>query len=85
MAKVSLAKRRAARKNYAKVAKKSPAGAPGGPRSKALLASVEAGGARNPGAVIGTIGRKKYGAKKMGKWSGAGRHRAAMARKKSGK
>ena len=45
MAKASLAKRRAARKNYAKVAKKSPAGAPGGPRSKALLAAVEAGSA----------------------------------------
>lgn len=30
---------------------------------------------KNPGAVIGIMGRKKYGAKKMAKWSAAGRKR----------
>ena len=33
-------------------------------------------GVRNPGAIIGKIGREKYGAKRMGKWSAAGRKRA---------
>ena len=33
-------------------------------------------GVRNPGAIIGKIGREKYGAHKMGKWAAAGRKRA---------
>ena len=33
------------------------------------------GKVRDPGAVIGAIGRKKYGAKRMGKWAAAGRKR----------
>lgn len=32
-------------------------------------------GIRNPGAVAASIGRKKYGAKKMAKMSAAGRKR----------
>lgn len=36
-----------------------------GRRFSALEASIAAGGARNPAAVAASIGRKKYGAKKM--------------------
>lgn len=34
---------------------------------KAVEASAKAGGARNPGAVAASIGRKKYGAKAFNK------------------
>jgi hypothetical protein len=33
-------------------------------------------GITDPGALAASIGRKKYGAKKMAKWSAAGRKRA---------
>ncbi len=33
-------------------------------------------GVTDPGGLAGYIGRKKWGAKKMGKWSAAGRKRA---------
>jgi len=53
----------------------------GGGRFQALehkLAGRE--GVYDPGALAGWIGRQKYGAKQMGKWSGAGRRRAARGR-----
>lgn len=60
-----------------------PAGKLGaGTRFKAMKKGLAARGARNPGALAAWIGRKKYGAKKMGKLSGAGRHRAAVRRKR---
>jgi hypothetical protein len=36
-------------------------------------------GVRNPGALAAYIGRKKYGAKKMGQLSAGGRRAAAVA------
>ncbi len=52
-------KLRAAKKKY-QHAKATTA--PGeGSRFKALKEAVAAGGARNPGAVAATIGRRKYG------------------------
>jgi hypothetical protein len=39
-------------------------------------------GVRNPGALAASIGRKKYGAKKMARFSAQGRKRAARKRKK---
>lgn len=36
-------------------------------------------GVRNPGALAAYIGRKKYGASKMGKLSAGGRRAAAVA------
>jgi hypothetical protein len=51
--------------------------APGGggrfQKLKGELASEP--GVRNPGALAAYIGRKKYGAKKMGAWSAQGRMR----------
>ena len=44
-----------------------------GKRFAALEKSIAAGGAKDPGAVAASIGRKKFGAKKMGKLSGKGR------------
>jgi hypothetical protein len=38
-----------------------------------VKASAAAGGARNPGAVAASIGRKKYGAKKFNKAAAAGK------------
>lgn len=47
-----------------------------GARFKALKKEIAAkGGARDPGAVAATIGRKKYGKKKMAKMAAAGRKR----------
>jgi hypothetical protein len=66
----ALAKRKAARTEYKKAAKK-PLGS--GARFKAIEKSAKASGASNPAAVAAAIGRKKYGAKKMGKLSAAGR------------
>jgi hypothetical protein len=71
MAKKGLAARRAARKNYQKVAKTSKLGS--GKRFAALEASAKASGASNPAAVAAAAGRKKYGKKKMAKMSAAGR------------
>lgn len=71
MAKKSLPARRAARKNYEKVAKTSKPGT--GKRFAAVARSAAAGGATNPEAVAAAIGRKKYGAKKMAKMSAKSR------------
>jgi hypothetical protein len=40
-----------------------------GSRFKQLSSSLAKHGAKNPGALAAWIGRKKYGAKKMGKLS----------------
>lgn len=47
----------------------------GGGRFAALKKSIAKGGAKNPAAVAASIGREKYGAKKMAKMSAAGRKR----------
>lgn len=36
-------------------------------------------GVRNPGALVASFGRKKYGAKKMGAMAAAGRKRGAIS------
>ena len=40
-----------------------------GARFKALAGELKSKGAENPGALAAAIGRKKYGAKKMGQLS----------------
>ena len=47
-----------------------------GARFKAIEKSAKASGATDPGAVAAAIGRKKYGAKKMGQLSAKGRKKA---------
>jgi hypothetical protein len=47
-----------------------------GKRFSALKSALKAKGATNPGALAGWIGRRKYGAKKMGQLSAKGRKRA---------
>jgi hypothetical protein len=69
--KKSLSKRRAARKNYKKVAAKSKPGE--GSRFKAVEKSAAASGASNPAAVAASVGRKKYGKAKFQKMAAAGR------------
>lgn len=39
-------------------------------------------GVRNPGGIIGKIGRAKYGKARMAKWSAAGKKRAGARRKR---
>lgn len=39
-------------------------------------------GVRNPGALAASIGRKKYGSKRMAKMSAQGRRRKSRARKR---
>lgn len=46
-----------------------------GARFKALKAKLAKKGIRDPGALAASIGRKKYGAKKMAKMAAAGRKR----------
>lgn len=49
----------------------------GGGRFQKLEASIaKRGGVKNPAAVAASIGRKKYGGKKMAKMAAAGRKRA---------
>ena len=49
----------------------------GGGRFAALEKSIaKRGGVKNPAAVAASIGRKKYGAKKMAKMAATGRRRA---------
>jgi len=67
----SLNKRRAARKNYEKVAKTSKPGEGG--RFAALSKAAKAGGAKNPDAVAAMVGRKKYGAAKFAQMAAAGK------------
>jgi len=52
-----------------------------GKRFAALKKKVAKKGVRNPAALAASIGRKKYGAKKMAKLAAAGRKRAARKRK----
>jgi hypothetical protein len=47
-----------------------------GQRFKQLKRKLAAKGIRDPGALAGAIGRKKWGAKRMAKMSAAGRRRA---------
>ncbi|HEY5708587.1 MAG TPA: hypothetical protein VIS51_04265 [Solirubrobacterales bacterium] len=54
-------------------AKKAKLGS--GARFKKVAASAKRSGARDPNAVAAAIGRKKYGAKKMGKMAAAGKRR----------
>jgi hypothetical protein len=53
-----------------------------GKRFSNLKRSLARKGVRNPGAVAASIGRKKYGAKKMSQMSAAGRKRKAAARRR---
>jgi len=66
----TLTQRRSARSAYTKAARK-PLGQ--GSRFAAIERSAKLGGATNPAAVAATIGRKKYGVKKMASWSAAAR------------
>lgn len=52
----------------------------GGGRFQKMVRKLR-GKVRNPKAVAAAIGRKKYGKKRMAKWSAAGRRRAAKRRK----
>ena len=71
--KASLTVRRKKRKAAQRATKTAKLGT--GKRFAAVEASAKAGGARNPAAVAAMAGRKKFGAKKMGKLSAAGRKR----------
>lgn len=71
MAKASEKTRKRLRTKQKETQKKAKLGT--GKRFDALEKSIAAGGARNPGAVAASIGRKKYGAKKMGRMSAKGR------------
>ena len=53
-----------------------------GKRFATLKGQLARKGARNPGALAASIGRKKYGAKKMASLSAAGRRRAAAKRRR---
>ncbi len=48
-----------------------------GARFKKLAKSVKGKGIKDPGALAASIGRKKYGAKRMAKLSAAGRRRSS--------
>ena len=69
--KASLKVRRRTRKAAQRATKTAKLGS--GKRFAAVEASAKAGGARDPGAVAAAIGRKKFGAKKMGRMAAAGR------------
>ena len=71
--KASLKVRRKTRKAAQRATKTAKLGT--GKRFAAVEAAAEAGGARDPGAVAAMAGRKKFGAKKMGKMAAAGRKR----------
>ena len=49
----------------------------GGGRFKKLKGKLKKKGAKDPGALAAWIGRKKYGKKKMTKFSQAAKNRAA--------
>lgn len=53
-----------------------------GKRFSSLKRSLARKGVRNLGALAASIGRKKYGAKRMAKMSATGRRRKARARKR---
>lgn len=69
-----------ARQEYEKAVKTSHPG--DGKRAAALEKALKAQGVRDPGALIGAIGRKKYGNQRMAEMSAAGRKRAAASRRK---
>ena len=58
-------------KSYVAKGKKPKLGS--GKRFSALEGALKKKGAKNPGALAGWIGRKKYGVKKMGQLSAKGR------------
>lgn len=68
--KTSKAKKRPG-KSYVAKGEKPKLGS--GKRFKALEGALKKKGAKNPGALAGWIGRRKYGVKKMGQLSGAAR------------
>lgn len=47
-----------------------------GKRFKSLTAKLAAKGAKNPKGLAASIGRKKYGKKKMGEMAAAGRKKS---------
>ena len=51
-----------------------------GTRFKQVAAKAKASGARDPNAVAAAIGIRKYGKKRMGQLSSAGRRRAKRRR-----
>jgi len=51
-----------------------------GKRFASLTKSLRARGVKNPKALAAAIGRKKFGAKKMGAMAAAGRRRSAKRR-----
>ena len=53
-----------------------------GKRFSSLSRSLKRKGVRNPNAVAASIGRKKYGKKRMAKMSATGRKRKSRARKR---
>lgn len=53
-----------------------------GKRFKSLSRKLARKGVRNPKALAASIGRKKYGAKKMSKMAAKGRRRAARRRRR---
>ncbi len=53
-----------------------------GRRFRNLKSKLKRRGARNPGALAGYIGRRKYGKRRMAKMSAAGRRRRAKARRR---
>jgi hypothetical protein len=63
------------RSQEASVAKKAKLGT--GKRFASLKKSLAKKGIKNPSALAASIGRKKYGAKKMAKLASAGRKRAS--------
>jgi hypothetical protein len=77
--KASLKVRRRTRKAAAKATKTAKLGS--GERFAAVEAAAKAGGAEDPGAVAAMAGRKKFGAKKMGKMAVAGKKRKARGKK----
>ena len=67
-------------KSKGRIAKKNMGKLGSGKRFAALKKKLAAKGASNPGALAASIGRKKYGKKKMSKWSASGRKRATKKR-----
>lgn len=76
-----MAKRRKKKPGLYEKAKKKPLGE--GSRFAAIEAEAAAGGARNPGAVAYSAGRKKYGAAKMADLAAAGRRRTYSAMRRA--
>jgi len=71
MARANIEGRRAARQHQQEVQHKAKLGS--GARFKAVEAAAAASGARDPGAVAASAGRKKYTAKRFAAMGAAGR------------